>query len=66
MPDTFVIDINIKNGNDIYMTLDGQEGFPLKVKDKVRIRKADYKTKFLVLHNRDYFKLLRTKLKWGE
>ena len=66
LPDTFVIDINIKNGNDIYMTLDGQEGFPLKVKDKVRIRKADYKTKFLVLHDRDYFKLLRTKLKWGE
>jgi NAD+ kinase len=66
LPDTFVIDIHIKNGNDIYMTLDGQEGFPLKVKDKVRIRKADYKTKFLVLHNRDYFKLLRTKLKWGE
>jgi len=66
LPDTFVIDINIKNGNDIYMTLDGQEGFPLKVKDKVRIRKADYKIKFLVLHNRDYFKLLRTKLKWGE
>jgi NAD+ kinase len=66
LPDTFVIDINVKNGDDVYMTLDGQEGFPLKVRDKVRIRKADYKTKFLVLHDRDYFKLLRTKLKWGE
>jgi len=66
LPDTFVIDINIKNGDDIYMTLDGQEGFPLNVRDKVRIRKADYKTKFLVLHDKDYFKLLRSKLKWGE
>lgn len=66
LPDTFVIDINVKHGDDVYMTLDGQEGFPLKVRDKVRIRKADYKTKFLVLHDRDYFKLLRTKLKWGE
>jgi len=66
LPDTFVIDINIKNGDDIYMTLDGQEGFPLKVRDKIRIRKADYKIKFLVLHDKDYFKLLRTKLKWGE
>ena len=66
LPDTFVIDINIKDGDDIYMTLDGQEGFPLKVRDKVRIRKADYKTKFLVLHDKDYFKLLRSKLKWGE
>jgi NAD+ kinase len=66
LPDTFVIDINIKDGDDIYMTLDGQEGFPLNVRDKIRIRKADYKTKFLVLHDKDYFKLLRSKLKWGE
>ncbi len=66
LPDTFVIDMHVKNGNDIYMTLDGQEGFPLMVKDRVRIRKADYKTKFLTLQDRDYFKLLRTKLKWGE
>ena len=66
LPDTFVIDITVKNGDDVYMTLDGQEGFPLKARDKVRIRKADYKIKFLVLHDKDYFKLLRTKLKWGE
>lgn len=66
LPDTFILDAGIKNGEDIYLTLDGQEGFPLKVNDKVRIRKADYKTKFLVLHNRDYFRILRTKLKWGE
>jgi NAD+ kinase len=50
----------------VYLTLDGQEGYPLKVRDKVRIQKADYKAKFLVLHDRDYFRILRTKLKWGE
>jgi NAD+ kinase len=66
LPDTFVIEADIKNGENVYLTLDGQVGFPLKVKDRVRIAKADYKTRFLVLHNKDYFKLLRTKLKWGE
>lgn len=66
LPDTFTLEAGIKNGEDIYMTLDGQEGFPLKVNDKVRIRKADYKTKFLIGHDRDYFRILRTKLKWGE
>ncbi|HBH61391.1 MAG TPA: NAD(+) kinase [Nitrospiraceae bacterium] len=66
LPDTFILEAGIKNGEDIYMTLDGQEGFPLKVNDKVRIRKADYKTKFLIVHDRDYFRILRTKLKWGE
>ncbi len=66
LPDTFVLDISVKSGDDIYLTLDGQEGHPLKVKDRIRIKKADYKTKFIVLHDRDYFKLLRSKLKWGE
>jgi NAD+ kinase len=66
LPDTFTIDIHVRDGDDVYLTLDGQEGFPLKVKDRIRVRKADYKIKFLVLRNRDYFKLLRTKLKWGE
>jgi NAD+ kinase len=66
LPDVYTLEVCIKSGEDIYLTLDGQVGFPLKIKDKVRIKKADYKTKFLVLHDRDYFKILRTKLKWGE
>ena len=66
LPDTFELEATITSGEDIHLTLDGQVGFPLKVKDKVRIKKADYKTRFLVLYSRDYFKLLRTKLKWGE
>ncbi len=66
LPDTFILEIKIKGGDDVYMTIDGQEGFPLKVRDRVVIKKADYKAKFLVLHSRDYFHILRTKLKWGE
>jgi len=66
LPDTFEIEAVIKTGEDVYLTLDGQEGYPLKVMDRVRIQKADYKARFLVLHDRDYFKILRTKLKWGE
>jgi NAD+ kinase len=66
LPDTFEIEAVIKTGEDVYLTLDGQEGYPLKVRDKVRIQKADYKARFLVLHDRDYFRVLRTKLKWGE
>jgi NAD+ kinase len=66
LPDIFTLEIKIKSGEDVYLTLDGQAGFPLKIDDSVQIKKADYKTKFLVLHDRDYFKILRTKLKWGE
>jgi NAD+ kinase len=66
LPDTFEIEAVIKTGEDVYLTLDGQEGYPVKAGDRVRIQKADYKARFLVLHDRDYFKILRTKLKWGE
>ena len=66
LPDTFVLNFSIRSGDDIYLTLDGQVGYPLKVKDRIRIKKADYKTKFLILHDKDYFQILRTKLKWGE
>jgi NAD+ kinase len=66
LPDNFVRDILIRGGKDLYLTLDGQEGSSLEVNDKVRVQKANYKTKFLHLHHRDYFSVLRTKLKWGE
>lgn len=66
IPDTFTIDVSIKRGDDIFLTLDGQVGVPLKVDDRVTVKKADYKTRFVLLHGRDYFKILRTKLKWGE
>jgi NAD+ kinase len=66
LPDTFVLEVTIKSGDDVYLTLDGQVGFPLKQNDRVIIKKADYKTKFLVLHDKDYFRILKTKLKWGE
>ncbi len=66
IPDMFIFEARIKDGNDVYLTLDGQEGFSLKVRDKVRIKKAAFTTRFILLHDRDYFSILRTKLKWGE
>lgn len=66
LPDKFILEVSIKKGKNVYLTLDGQEGVPLKVGDKVKIKKADFKTRFLLLHTKDYFQILRTKLKWGE
>lgn len=66
LPDNSVLEISIKNGRDVYLTLDGQVGVPLKVKDRIIIRKADFETKFILLHEADYFQILRKKLKWGE
>jgi len=67
MPDNSKIEIIIKSlSGDVFLTLDGQVGFPLLRGDVIEIYKASSKTKLLVPSERDYFKVLRTKLKWGE
>jgi NAD+ kinase len=51
---------------DVFLTLDGQVGVEMKMGDVVRIMKAVSKTRLVISENRDFFEVLRTKLKWGE
>jgi NAD+ kinase len=51
---------------DIYVTYDGQSGYPLQKGDCVRIRKHDVLLKLVKAPARSYFEVLREKLKWGE
>ena len=67
LPDHSKIEIIIKSlSEDVFLTLDGQVGFSLRMNDVITINKAHYKTKLLLPFERNYFKVLRTKLKWGE
>lgn len=61
------IELGLKSENeDVFLTLDGQIGFPLKKDDIIAVNKSSLKTKLLLPCGRDYFKILREKLKWGE
>jgi NAD+ kinase len=51
---------------DVFVTYDGQYGYPLQEGDVVRVRKADRKLRLVRAPARSYFELLREKLKWGE
>ncbi len=66
--DDSVVSITVKSSFDekVYLTMDGQTGFELQEGDSVEVRKAPAATSLIVSRNRDYFELLRTKLKWGE
>lgn len=66
--DESVISVTITSSFDekVYMTLDGQVGIELQKGDSVEVRKALHKTSLVMSRSRDYFELLRTKLKWGE
>jgi len=67
VPGNSNIEIIIKSlSEDVFLTLDGQVGFSLRMDDIVEISKSPFKTRLLVPIERDYFQVLRTKLKWGE
>lgn len=66
VPDDSVIELRLITQNeDVALTLDGQVGFSLKPEDRVVIRKS--KTTFNLVQpmNRNYFEVLRDKLRWG-
>ncbi len=59
--------IMLKSRNeDVFLTLDGQIKLELETGDIVSIRKAKHKTRLVLSSTKDYFEVLRTKLKWGE
>ncbi len=66
VPDDSMIEVRLVTKNEeVALTLDGQVGFPLQAGDRAVIRKS--KTSFNLVQppNRNYFDVLRNKLKWG-
>ncbi len=57
----------VMNGNDeVFVTFDGQSGHPLQAGDVVTICRAKPTLRLVRAATRNYFDLLRQKLKWGE
>ncbi len=66
VPDTAEIELILDNENEgVVLSLDGQIGYQMLVGDRIAIRKSQ--TTFNLVHpsNRNYFDVLRNKLKWG-
>lgn len=69
LPDELDIEVGIttpSTGQEIYLTLDGQEGFPITENDKVCVRKSEHRVLLVQSPDKNYFDVLRNKLKWGE
>lgn len=67
LPGDMHVDIVLKSENeDVFLTVDGQVGFSLRRNDIIQVRKSEFKARFMIPCERDYFEILRTKLKWGE
>ena len=66
VPDNAEIELILKTDQEeVALTLDGQVGFPLKVEDRVVIGKSRTTFNLIQPSNRNYFDVLRDKLRWG-
>ena len=66
VPDDATVELRLKtNQEDVTLTLDGQVGFDLKVEDRVMIHKSETTFNLVQPTNRNYFDVLRDKLRWG-
>jgi len=66
VPDDAEIELLLKTDHeDVALTLDGQVGFSLAVADRVVIRKSRTMFNLIQPSNRNYFDVLRDKLRWG-
>ena len=66
VPDDSLIEVRLMTEKeDVALTLDGQVGFPIQAGDRVVIRKSKTAFNLVQPKNRNYFDLLRDKLRWG-
>lgn len=66
VPDDAIIELKLEQENEgVVLTLDGQIGYSVKADDRVRIRKSRTTFNLVQPPTRNYFDVLRNKLKWG-
>ncbi|HKT11284.1 MAG TPA: NAD(+)/NADH kinase [Terriglobia bacterium] len=65
--DTALIEIVVKSQREAaYLTVDGQVGIATHSEDIIRVRKSDSYVELIQPPHRNYYEILRQKLKWGE
>src|ERR1044072_5799814 len=66
VPDDVDFELVLKTPREeVALTLDGQVGMPLEYEDRVSVRKSRTTFNLIQAHTRNYFDVLRNKLKWG-
>ena len=60
------IEVTLRVEQDVMLTMDGQVGVPLREGDAVEVQKAVPRIRLVRFPQKDFFSVLRTKLKWGE
>jgi NAD+ kinase len=66
--DGSAIEVRLRSPQDgeVHLTFDGQRGFPMGRQDSVQVTRSPRTLRLVTAAGRDYYAVLRTKLKWGE
>lgn len=66
VPDWVTIDLTLRpTGEEVMLTIDGQIGIKLAGGDRIRLRKSASTFNVITPRDRNYFEVLRGKLRWG-
>lgn len=68
IPDAATVEMSLKKATQesVYLTVDGQVGLALKGEDRIYVRKSGTSLELIESTNKNFFDILRRKLKWGE
>jgi NAD+ kinase len=67
LPDHAYVQVVLRTADeDVILTLDGQEGQPLRRGDTIGIKRSESTVALIRSPNRTFFDVLRSKLRWGE
>jgi len=67
VPDSVTVEMSLKATQEsVYLTVDGQVGLALKGDDRIRVRKSAIALELIESSDKNFFDILRKKLKWGE
>ncbi len=65
--DRAAIEVRIRcTDEEVFLSIDGQVGMPVRDGDRLRCRKSEHAVKLLRRTERNFFDVLRAKLKWGQ
>jgi len=67
VPDNVIVRTTLESeSEEVFLTLDGQAGFPMQRGDTVEVQKAPGRVLLIESPGKGYFEVLRTKLGWAE
>ena len=66
VPESSLIEVRLETPDqEVYLTIDGQEGTTLEPDDRVRVRSSRARANLVRISGRSFYDSLRSKLRWG-